>query len=131
MKLLSVRNLLLVNILLGGLAVILGAIGSHLLGENIETSNVNKFEIAQRYHMFHVLVVLIQVAMIGNGVREVFLKISMVLMLLGVLCFCGSLYLGFFLRVGFFDFLAPIGGFFFLIGWVTFFLSVVTRKKIV
>ena len=65
----------------------MGALGSHLPPENLGPNNIDKFEIAQRYHMFHVLVVLIEVAMIGNSARDVFLKISMVFLMLGILFF--------------------------------------------
>ena len=121
---------MLFNILFGALAVVLGALGSHLPPENLGPSNVDRFEVAQRYHMFHVLVVLIEAAMIGAGVRDIFLKISMVFIMLGILFFCGSLYATFFFRIDYLEFLTPIGGFFFLIGWIIFFLAFATREKI-
>ena len=122
---------MLFNILFGVLAVVFGALGSHLPPENLEPSNIDKFEVAQRYHMFHVLVVLIEGAMIGNGVRDIFLKISMAFIMLGILFFCGSLYANFFFRFDYLEFLTPIGGCFFVIGWIIFFLAFATREKIV
>ena len=92
---------------------------------------MDKFEVAQRYHMFHVLVVLVEGAMMGNSARDFFLKISMVFLILGILFFCGSLYATFFLRFRFLEFLTPIGGCFFVIGWITFFLAFARRRKIV
>ena len=122
---------MLFNILFGALAVVLGALGSHVPPENLGPSNIDRFEVAQRYHMFHVLVVLIESAMIGNGGRDIFLKISMAFIMLGILFFCGSLYANFFFRFDYLDFLAPIGGCFFVIGWVIFFLAFATRENIV
>ena len=122
---------MLSNILLGALAVVLGALGSHLSPENIGSGVIDKFDVAQRYHMFHVLVVLIEAAMIGNGVRDFFLKISMAFIMLGILFFCGSLYVDFFFRFDYLEFLTPIGGCFFVIGWIVFFLAFATREKIV
>ena len=122
---------MLCNILFGALAIVLGALGSHLPPENIESVNMNKFEIAQRYHMFHVLVVIIEGLMIGTGGRDLFLKISMVFIVIGVLCFCGSLYANFFFQFNLFNFLTPLGGCFLLIGWITLFLAFLTREKIV
>ena len=122
---------MLCNILFGALALVLGALGSHLLPENIESVNMNKFEIAQRYHMFHVLVVLIEGLMIGTGVRDFFLKISMVFIVIGTLCFCGSFYANFFFQFHHLNFLTPIGACFLLIGWTTLFLAFLTREKIV
>ena len=50
---------MLFNILLGALAVVLGALGSHIPPENLGPSNIDRFEVAQRHHMFHVLVFVI------------------------------------------------------------------------
>ena len=122
---------MLFNILFGALAVVLGALGSHLPPENLGPSNTDRFEVAQRYHMFHVLVVLIEGAMIGNGAKDIFLKISMAFIMLGILFFCGSLYATFFFRFDYLEFLPPIGGCFFVIGWIIFFFAFATREKIV
>ena len=81
--------------------------------------------------MFHVLVGLIEGLIIGFGARDLLIKTSMVFFVLGVLLFSGSLYAHFFFRVDFVNFLTPIGGFFFLLGWVTLFSAFVTREKIV
>ena len=81
--------------------------------------------------MFHVLVGLIEGFMIGVGGRDLFIKVSMVFFVLGVLFFCGSLYALFFFRVDYLNFLTPIGGFFFLIGWVILFAAFAARAKIV
>ena len=122
---------MLFNISLGALAVVLGALGSHLSLQSIDSRSGASFEIAQRYHMFHVLVGLIEGFMIGVGGRDLFIKVSMVFFVLGVLFFCGSLYALFFFRVDYLNFLTPIGGFFFLIGWVTLFAAFAARAKIV
>ena len=122
---------MLFNISLGALAVVLGALGSHLSLQSIDFRSVTSFEIAQRYHMFHVLVGLIGGFMIGVGGRDLFIKVSMVFFVLGVLFFCGSLYALFFFRVDYLNFLTPIGGFFFLIGWVILFAAFAARAKIV
>ena len=122
---------MLFNILLGALALFLGALGSHLTLENIDISDMNKFEIAQRYHMFHVLLVLVEVLMIGNDARDFFLKISMVCIIVGVLCFCGSIYAAFFFKFDYLNFLTPIGGGFLVIGWITLFVAVLARDKFV
>ncbi|MDC2964551.1 DUF423 domain-containing protein [Gammaproteobacteria bacterium] len=131
MKSLSLRTLMLLNISLGALAVVLGALGNHLSLQNIDSTSINSFEIAQRYHMFHVLVGLIEGLIIGFGVRDFFIKTSMVFFVLGVLFFCGSLYTHFFFHIDFFKVLTPIGGFFFLLGWVTLLSAFATREKIV
>ena len=122
---------MLLNISLGALAMVLGALGYHLSLQNIDSKSIASFEIAQRYHMFHVLVGLIEGLMIDFGNKELFIKTSMCFFILGVFFFCGSLYTFFFFRVDFLSFLTPIGGFFFLIGWVTLFSAFATREKIV
>ena len=129
MKLPSVRNLTCCNILVGALVVFLGALGSHLPLENSGYGNIDKFEVAQKYHIFHVLVVLIQGTMMVDRDRDISLKLSMIFIMLGVLFFCGSLYAEFFFRFDALSFLTPIGGLLFVIGWVTFFVAVVKREK--
>ena len=97
---------MLLNISLGALAVVLGALGNHLSLQNIDSKSITSFEIAQRYHMFHVLVGLIEGLMIDFGNKELLIKTSMCFFILGVLFFCGSLYTFFFFRV---DFLTNFG----------------------
>ena len=66
---------MLFNISLGALAVVLGALGNHLSLQSIDSRSITSFEIAQRYHMFHVLVGLIEGLMIGVGNRDLFIKV--------------------------------------------------------
>ena len=131
MKLSSVRSFILINIALGALAVVLGALGSHLPTEHVGPNNIDKFETAQRYHMVHVLAVLIQGGIMDNHGEGFALRISMSFTMLGILFFCGSLYAAFFFGFDHLNFLTPIGGCFLLVGWITFFLAFFKREKVV
>jgi uncharacterized membrane protein YgdD (TMEM256/DUF423 family) len=106
----------------GGLAVIAGAFGSHGLKDVLEPVNMDIFETAVRYQFYHAFALLI----IGFGMRRVkenVAKITFTSFIIGIILFCGSLYLlstsrlwaGTKLR--WFGAVAPVGGVSFVIGW--------------
>ena len=66
---------MLLNISLGALGGSRSS-GSHLSLQNIDSKSITSFEIAQRYHMFHVLVGLIEGLMIDFGNKELSLKLA-------------------------------------------------------
>lgn len=94
-----------------GVAVGLGAFGTHLLAEQLTAARLGTFETAVRYQFLHALALLLlhlstshgslaprRARAIGNLFR------------LGILFFCGSLYALVATNVGAFGAVAPIGG---------------------
>ena len=101
----------------GLLAVAAGAFGAHGLKDHLSPSDLNTFEIAARYHMYHSLAML-AVGWVSSrrGGRAV--TGAGVCMLIGVVLFSGSLYGLSMLAWRGLALVTPIGGLFFMIGWL-------------
>jgi len=108
--------------ILVSLAVIIGAFGAHGLKPHLTAYQLDIFETGNRYHFYHGLGVL-ALAPLANYLSANKLKITVTLLILGVLLFSGSLYLlatRELLGITNWKFLGPltpIGGVFFIIGW--------------
>jgi uncharacterized membrane protein YgdD (TMEM256/DUF423 family) len=123
------RNLLLIGSLLGGLAVALGAFGSHLL-KSLLTANemVEVYELANRYHLIHALVLLL-IALMMDKVNKKIARASAWFILTGTVFFSGSLYLMAVLNTKKLVYLTPLGGSLLLIGWGMLFYSALRKDK--
>lgn len=107
--------------MLMALAIVLGAFGAHGLKDAVDESSLDTFEIGVRYQVYHSLALL----MIGftDRIPQKLKKRSLVLWLVGILLFCGSLYLlaieellG--MNLSFLGPITPIGGLAFILGWI-------------
>ena len=105
----------------GALAVVLGALGAHRLQPVLSSTELSTWETAVQYHFIHSLALLVIALAKENGK---FLNWSFTFFTLGILFFSGSLYflsvkthLGFG-QTGPLGILTPIGGLFFIIGWI-------------
>lgn len=121
--------------ILGGLAVILGAIAAHGLEEplerlyggktkevmGIEIPAVQKyladFKTAAEYQMYHSLAILV-VALLPAPISSRNRDVAGWSFLLGILLFSGSLYVLVLTGQTKLGMIAPLGGVFFIIGWV-------------
>lgn len=115
--------LLFISGLSGSLAVALGALGAHFLKDKITTYQLETFEKAVLYHFLHSLALLGLIAVM-NRVKTRALIVSAACFIAGILFFSGSLYLlatrDFLLLTDwtFLGPLTPVGGFFFILGWI-------------
>jgi uncharacterized membrane protein YgdD (TMEM256/DUF423 family) len=102
----------------GGLAVILGAFGAHMLKVRVEPQLLTTFEIGVRYQMYHALALLaVAIALVRlSAVR--LLLISGWLFLGGTVLFSGSLYLLTLTGERWFGAITPLGGLALIIGWI-------------
>ncbi|MFN7311933.1 MAG: DUF423 domain-containing protein [Bacteroidota bacterium] len=103
--------------------VITGALGSHAMKGAVQEYDLNVYEVAVRYQIYHSMGLLI----LGIGarrIREDVLKGVFALFLIGIILFSGSLYL---LstsimwaneRLEWFGAVAPFGGVSFIAGWL-------------
>lgn len=115
--------------LFGGLAVAIGAFGSHALKAFlIEAGRVDTFELAVRYQFYHALA-LIATGLAMHHVTSRLLHYSALCFLLGILFFSGSLYVLCFTGINTWGAVTPIGGLFFLAGWLLLALAFVKMKK--
>lgn len=122
------QTTLITGAALGALAVILGASGAHTWKPLLESMNKEHvFELANRYHFYHSITLLI----IGTLMRDES-KVngwSALLILLGVLCFSGSLYIMSFFKIPLLGPVTPIGGVFLIGGWALLLISFIQNKK--
>lgn len=117
------------GIVLAGLAVALGAFGAHGLRKVVSAENVAVYQTGVQYQMYHALA-LIAVGLLSEKFGSGFVGYAGAAFLAGVLLFSGSLYLIVSLYamskpvprgVGI---LTPVGGLFFIFGWVCLLVGV-------
>lgn len=99
------------------LAVMLGAFGAHGLKSRATDIQLGWWQTATDYFFYHALGLLI-LALIPKILPALNTKASFLLIQLGILLFCGSLYL---LALGLprgFGAITPIGGLLMILGWL-------------
>jgi uncharacterized membrane protein YgdD (TMEM256/DUF423 family) len=117
---------------MGALAVLLGAFGAHKLKELVPPETVGTFQTGVTYQFYHVFA-LLAVGILYAHIPSPQLVWAGRCFIIGVLLFSGSLYLLTLLKmtntVGLrgIGILTPIGGVFFVIGWIFFLLSVLKK----
>jgi len=119
---------------LAGLAVILGAFGAHKLKELATPELVAGFQTGVQYQMYHSLaLILLAIASQSNNTK--FFRWSGTCFLLGILLFSGSIYLLTAIKaseavgVRGIGFITPIGGVFFIAGWLFFFIGSIAKPR--
>lgn len=118
---------------LGAITVALGAFGAHGLKKLVPPETVASFETGVRYQFYHVLALLF-VAILFEKFSQAWLRRAAISFLLGILLFSGSLYLLTALKatdqVGLqgIGMITPVGGVFFIAGWVCLAVGVNARK---
>lgn len=128
------KTILGVAALLGTLAVILGAMGAHALKSQIIPESLNSFQTGVQYQMYHALFLLFiggNKQLINRHKKEIF-----AIVLAGVCCFSGSIYLITTSAITGIDFkpfawITPIGGVFLLLGWILLGIRVLKYGKTV
>jgi len=101
------------------LAVTAGAFGAHFLKQRLSIESLAVYETAVRYQMYHALA-LILVAYGMHTFSSPWLLASGWFFIAGTLLFSGSLYLLVFSNTKAWGMLTPVGGLFFLLGWLAF-----------
>lgn len=124
------KNLIIASVL-GALAIVLGAFGAHALKESLSATELLSFETAVRYQMYHVIVLLFVNTYNGFTISQKN-KISL-FFFLGILFFSGSIYAINLTSITAKSiwFVTPLGGLFFIIGWIlmiTLFVKKISNK---
>ena len=117
------RLVIIVGALIAGSAVLLGAFGAHGLKTRISIEDLNIFETAVRYQMYHALGILI-FGVMGYFLPPETLIIPAWFLIAGVIIFSGSLYLMIFTQERWLGAITPIGGFCLVIGWILFTINI-------
>lgn len=108
-----------------GLAVILGAFGAHVLRAKLDAYAMGVYERAVFYHIIHAIGLLIVPALVRmNTVRQRAGTLVCALLLAGVICFSGSLYLLAVTGTRWMGAITPIGGVCFIAAWCVLAVSV-------
>lgn len=103
-----------IGAVLGGLAVLLGAFGTHVLADTIPPGRLETFATGARYHLIH-SVLLVAISFTPRQIQVP----SGFLILAGTLVFSGSLYLLALTGHGFLGAVAPVGGILLVAGWLS------------
>ena len=99
------------------LAILFGAFGSHALKEKLTPEQLEIYDIATRYLMFHALGIF-AIGMLGYQVPSEILTWPLLFMVLGTLIFSGSLYLISLAGYKKLGMVTPIGGLALIISWL-------------
>ncbi|MBU3028153.1 DUF423 domain-containing protein [Zobellia galactanivorans] len=117
------KTIFLTGIVLGAMAVILGAFGAHGLEKLVDADAIQTFETGVRYQMYHALLLLV----LGNmqALPEASKKLVFYFVLVGIFCFSFSIYLLAMNSLTDFDFrviglVTPLGGTLLIVGWGLF-----------
>ena len=116
-------NFLVIGAISGCLVVILGAFGAHGLKDILDEYGKSIYEKAVLYHMFHTMAILV-LGLIEKIQPEMQLSLAGWAFLIGIILFSGSLYILAVTGFKWMGMITPIGGVFFIIGWVLLLLKV-------
>ena len=99
------------------LAILFGAFGSHALKEKLTLEQLEIYDIATRYLMFHALGIF-AIGILGYQVPSEVLTWPLLIMVFGILIFSGSLYLISLSGYKKLGMVTPIGGLALIISWL-------------
>lgn len=128
------RNFLSIAALLGALSVALGAFAAHKLKTMVGPETVAIFETGVRYQFYHVFALLF-VAFLSEKIHNRWMIWAGNCFIMGIVFFCGSLYVLTALTIAenthrtLAGIATPIGGVFFIAGWIFLYLGVATKDK--
>jgi uncharacterized membrane protein YgdD (TMEM256/DUF423 family) len=103
--------------LAGAVAVVLGAFGAHALRASLDAQSLATWHTAVDYQFWHAFA-LLATGVLARTRASLALRVAAVSFAVGIVLFCGSLYL---LALGAprgFGAITPLGGVAFIIGWL-------------
>jgi len=115
---------LIISAVSGFTAVAIGAFGAHGLKENLSSEMLEVYKTGVLYQLIHSVVLL---ALSLNTLIKA--KLPSIFFLLGIILFSFSLYIYSTSGIRFFAMITPIGGFCFLIGWLTIIYEAIRLKS--
>lgn len=103
------------------ISVALGAFAAHGLEGVLSAQRMEVFQTAVKYQMFHSLALLAIINLQDDLLQPRWKILSVRCLLLGIVLFCGSLYLLVMTNISALGMITPIGGTAFMIGWLFLF----------
>jgi uncharacterized membrane protein YgdD (TMEM256/DUF423 family) len=125
------KRIIITAAIFGALAVILGAFGAHSLKKIISESQLEIWHTAVQYHFYHTFALLF-LSTFGRFKNNI-INFSAWCFVAGIIFFSGSLYLLSLnsvlnLNANLLGPITPIGGLFFILGWLSMFLAAIKDK---
>ncbi|SJN31056.1 DUF423 domain-containing protein [Sphingobacterium sp. JB170] len=127
------KRIILIASFFGLTAVILGAFGAHGLESKISDHHLDTWKTANQYHFYHTLALLFLSTF--SRAKNASIRVSFIAFTIGILLFSGSLYLlsvrellGF-EGMTFLGPVTPLGGLFFIAGWIGLFIAAVRNRS--
>ena len=125
------QKIVLTALILGALAIILGAFGAHGLKKFLSIEELNSFEVGVRYQMYHALFLLFVSQ--TNFITDKQKLVVFVLTLFGLVFFSGSIYLLTTstitnIKAKFLGPITPIGGLLLISSWIYLFYCIIAKK---
>jgi uncharacterized membrane protein YgdD (TMEM256/DUF423 family) len=125
------KRIIITAAIFGALAVILGAFGAHSLKKIISESQLDIWHTAVQYHFYHTFALLF-LSTFGRFKSNI-INFSAWCFVAGIIFFSGSLYLLSLnsvlnLNANLLGPITPIGGLFFILGWLSLFLAAIKDK---
>ena len=127
------KKLIVLGLLFGVLAIVLGAFGAHALKTVLDEKSLAVFETGVRYQFYHAFFLLIVSQF--NFLTKANQKILYYTVLIGVLFFSGSIYLlatnsltSFNFKV--IGFITPVGGLILIFAWVFLLMKCLKQRSL-
>lgn len=105
------------------LSVALGAFGAHGLEKILSVKHLETFQTAVEYQFMHSISLLVIGLLALHPLKTRPLQLAGYCFFTGILLFSGSLYLYIATKTTLFAMITPIGGVFFLLGWLAFIVA--------
>lgn len=107
----------------------IGAFGAHALGDRLHADALATFDIAGRYHFVHTLALALAALAPAAGAGRARCVAAAWTWLVGMLVFCGSLYLLAVTGANWLGAITPLGGLALIAGWALFALAAFGRRS--
>lgn len=125
------KKIILSALIVGVVAIVLGAFGAHGLKKFLSIDQLNSFETGVRYQMYHALFLLFVAQ--TNFISDKQKMVVFVSTLFGILLFSGSIYLLATSSITNFESkrigpITPIGGMFLIFSWIYLFYCIIFKK---
>lgn len=118
------NSIMIISGLSGGLSVVLGAFAAHGLKKKLSPERLATFRTGVDYQFYHTFALaLVGVSsIVQNEEQSSYLTWAAICFGIGIIFFSGSLYLLALTEKKIFGPITPLGGLFFILGWVLFVL---------